>query len=125
MLRAAHWWIQANGQSCGRIGYLFICFDGNFDVVASKKSVRIRVPAGEEGGAGASVAMQSLDDGDDEVLPPESDGENKDDDIVQEKETWVTVIIATDRKHIKDGRIVTGEVWRWSKSPVPTFDNAH
>ena len=33
MLGAVHWWIQANDMFRGKVARIFVCFDGNFDVI--------------------------------------------------------------------------------------------
>ena len=114
MLRAGHSWIQANGMVAGRKGKIFLCFDGNFDVVASKRvgRVHIRLHDNFEGAVSAgSHVLQDWRPGDDaeEDLPPDSEEENtppRKEDV----QGWVSVIITTDQKKFDGDRLVSSGV---------------
>lgn len=61
MLRSAHWWIQANGMARGRVARLAIGFDGNFDVIAPKRSHRVNSSVVGVADAASTVAVQALE----------------------------------------------------------------
>ena len=112
MIRAAHHWVQANGMVNQRVARFFVCFDGNFDVVASKRAGRVNMPdeegAHESGTASVHVLHEWPDEGEVE-LPADSEDEGPKPQRPQMNQ-WVSVIISTDRKKYVDNVLVSSGV---------------
>lgn len=110
MFRAAHAWVQANRMVENRIAKMFLCFDGNFDVIASKKTGRISVPNGLVDEA-SSCSVHVLDEEDDpDPLPPDSEEEQLPAAPPPKAQGWVNILIGSERKVCRQGHITTAPV---------------
>jgi hypothetical protein len=115
MVRSAHWWMEVNRTVRDGVGKLYVTFDGNFDVIASKKGGRVVVQGLEEVGETASVSPAVLADfSAEDVLPPGSDDEEvktQTEAAMKSVEGWVNILICTDRKRVgQNGNAVTSAV---------------
>ena len=86
----------------GRVAKMFIAFDGNFGVIASKKLGRLGLPEGVAGfGIGASryISAHVIDDGDEkDALPSDSEAEGEQEAKEASVEGWVSIILSTEKR---------------------------